>query len=76
MPNFDGSVSQKTRLKKVKSSMKLQNVFRRVSRAGNDSDSTKVTKAGRLFGVTLDELCGEENTFPPAVEVRYLTLSN
>jgi hypothetical protein len=62
---FSGEVgSQKKKLKKVKSSMKLQNVFRRVSQVSRgaadtvDGEEGKEKKAGRLFGRPLAELCG------------------
>jgi hypothetical protein len=54
--------SQKKKLKKVKSSMKLQNVFRRVSQAGRsqEEEQQQVRKepVGLLFGRHLQELCG------------------
>ena len=62
--------SQKKKLKKVKSSMKLQNVFRRVSQAGRSQEDDHqqqqqrkelTTTAGQLFGRHLQDLCrGEE----------------
>ena len=48
MPNFEVG-SQKTKLKKVKSSIKIQNVFRRVSQGGgkgHGGDSTDSPTAG------------------------------
>lgn len=63
--NFSAEVgSQKKKLKKVKSSMKLQNVFRRVSQVSRgasdavDGDESKDKKIGQLFGRSLAELCG------------------
>jgi hypothetical protein len=56
--------SQKKKLKKVKSSMKLQNVFRRVSQAGRSQEEEQAQQrkepAGQLFGRHLQELCGSE----------------
>ena len=67
--NYSQPGSQKKKLKKVKSSIKLQNVFRRVSQAmGKSSDSVDAAssspittggtdkKAGKLFGRKLEEL--------------------
>ena len=86
MANLEAG-SQKTKLKKVKSSIKLQNVFRRVSQGSknNDNDtkdsSTSTSfkfgggsgqQQGSLFGINLDELCGKEGQFPVAVQVRYI----
>jgi len=69
--NFNQVGSQKKKLKKVKSSIKLQNVFRRVSQGakggdsvdggggsgshGNEADDKK--PLGKLFGRSLEELC-------------------
>ena len=87
MANLEAG-SQKTKLKKVKSSIKLQNVFRRVSQGsknhdGDTKDSSTSTSfkpgssgghgQGCLFGVSLDDLCGkEEGHFPRAVQVGYI----
>lgn len=70
--------SQKTKLKKVKSSIKLQNVFRRVSQgsksggANGDSDYEHAKKmkmkGGKLFGLNLDDVCENAN-LPKAIEV-------
>ncbi len=72
--NFDVG-SHKTRLKKVKSSIKLQNVFRRVSQGGgvsvgkssSDGNNNTASDQGQLFGVALAELCGEEHRLPTPV---------
>lgn len=75
--------SQKKKLKKVKSSMKLQNVFRRVSQAGRgggqEEDQRKEEPVGQLFGRSLQDLCsqiaGAEDgsvNLPTPVEVSYL----
>ncbi len=74
--------SQKTRLKKVKSSIKLQNVFRRTSKSDvkdeveakkkrSSSLISSPTKPGRLFGRPLADVCtlDEDNVhLPKAVE--------
>ncbi|XP_059082791.1 uncharacterized protein LOC131880234 isoform X3 [Tigriopus californicus] len=78
MPNLDIIGSQKTKLKKVKSSIKLQNVFRRVSQGSKASDlgvdgsnpgsSPKSDKKlGKLFCLPLDEVC-PNNLMPKAIE--------
>eukprot|EP00090_Calanus_glacialis_P001956 TRINITY_DN11459_c0_g1_i1.p1 TRINITY_DN11459_c0_g1~~TRINITY_DN11459_c0_g1_i1.p1 ORF type:complete len:1431 (-),score=227.73 TRINITY_DN11459_c0_g1_i1:552-4844(-) len=59
--NFNEIGSQKKKLKKVKSSMKLQNVFRRVSQGSRTADTTdgaEDKKLGQLFGRSLCDLCG------------------
>merc|ERR1712223_1170410 len=70
----EGAGSQKKKLKKVKSSMKLQNVFRRVSQVSRGASDTvdgedKEKKVGRLFGRPLADLCGGDGRteLPPAV---------
>lgn len=76
MINFDNVGTQKTKLKKVKSSIKLQNVFRRVSqgsKASEDNNNSSASanetkKLGKLFGLPLDEVC-PNNTIPSAIEV-------
>jgi hypothetical protein len=78
--------SQKKKVKKVKSSMKLQNVFRRVSQAGrsHEEDQRKEQPAGQLFGRQLSELTsagsvgsGEDGTIslPQPVVVSFSPLS-
>ena len=73
---FNGEVgNQKKKLKKVKSSMKLQNVFRRVSQVSRgatdtvDGEESKVKTPGLLFGRALAELCGGDGQtdLPPPV---------
>ena len=67
----------------MKSSIKLQNVFRRVSQAtGKSSDSVDAAqssspltvdkKAGKLFGKKLEDLCGptqDPNKMPQPIKV-------
>ncbi len=77
MPAYDVG-SQKTKLKKVKSSMKLQNVFRRVSQgtkgsdasAGDDANGAKKpgSGGGQLFGRPLEQIC-QKNSLPTACKV-------
>lgn len=55
--------SQKKKLKKVKSSIKLQNVFRRVSQGSKGSETPDGSpetdkKVGLLFGRSMESLCG------------------
>lgn len=59
--SFNEVGSQKKKLKKVKSSMKLQNVFRRVSQGSKGSDATDGAgetdkKIGLLFGRAIEDL--------------------
>jgi len=70
------SPSQKYTLKKVTSSIRLQNVFRRVSHGSTkqtESDSGKNKKdvpTGKIFGHPLERVpCGKEGV-PKAMEVR------
>ena len=59
--SFNEVGSQKKKLKKVKSSIKLQNVFRRVSQGSKGSDATDGApdtdkKIGLLFGRAIEDL--------------------
>ena len=67
--------SQKRKLKKNKSSIKLKNLFRRVSQMSQgatgtvDDEESKVKTPGRLFGRAVVELCGGvgQTDLPPPV---------
>jgi hypothetical protein len=78
MTNFENAAvgSQKTKLKKVKSSIKLQNVFRRVSHGtkGADANADEKKGGGQLFGRPLDQIC-KNNSLPGACTVRNITKS-
>ena len=71
--NFSEVGSQKKKLKKVKSSIKLQNVFRRVSQGSRASEATDggspetEKKLGVLFGRLLEDLCGDGTNLPTCV---------
>ena len=70
--------SQKTKLKKVKSSIKLQNVFRRVSQGSHKNSTTEAPnsnggedkKPGVLFCRPLDEVCAD-GRIPKPIRVSY-----
>ena len=65
--------SQKKKLKKVKSSIKLQNVFRRVSQGSRAVEAGEAAledkKVGLMFGRCLGDLCGglSQTNLPPSL---------
>ena len=70
-PGQAAAGSQKKKLKKVKSSIKLQNVFRRVSQGSKGSDHQGEPgspdtdkKLGQLFGRAVEDLCGPAEQLP------------
>ena len=73
MSNFNDIGSQKKKLKKVKSSIKIQNVFRRVSqgnRSQEEKEQQEDKKLGLLFGRSLQEVAPDgECRLPLPVEV-------